>query len=182
MSRITVVLVLASAILATACGGSGGGGTIKSGLSAAFIADEPAPGADTVAMAEGAATNNLVTVDVTVTDTNGVYAADFDVLFDPNSATYEGWSPGTLLEQGGHAPIYGVGTPVDGRLVVVATRQGDVGGADAAGTVPVIRLIFSVTEVGQSLMSFQANSLLDSQPQPQPIGGIDWYAGSLEGI
>ena len=55
-------------------------------------------------------------------------------------------------------------------------------GVDAVGTVTVIELTFRVEEEGSSQINFQAATLLDDQLQPQPIPGIAWHGGSLDGL
>jgi hypothetical protein len=181
MNRLLAALILTLLVFGAACG-SGSGGGDKSTVNAAFTPDEPNPGPDTVAAAEGASSGDLVTVEVTVTDTNGIYAMAFDLTYNANMASFEGWSAGNLLEQGGHTPFYQVQEPQNGQLVAVATRQGAVPGVNAVGTVTVIELTFRVEEEGSSQISFQAAALLDDQVQPQPIPGITWHGGSLDGL
>ena len=181
MKRILAVLTVTLVVFGAACG-SGSGGGEKSTVIAGFTADEPNPGPDTVAAAEGASNRDLVTVAITVTDTNGIFAAAFDLTYNANMASFEGWSQGTLLEQGGHNPFYQVQEPQNGQLVAVATRQGAVPALNAVGTVTVIELTFRVEEEGSSQINFQAAALLDDQVQPQPIPGIAWHAGSLDGL
>jgi len=179
----TLTIVGMFAILAAGVGcssGGSGGGPVQSGLSAGFVADQPSPAADTVNASTGSANNDMITVQINVTDTAGVYSAGFDLIYDPNQVTYSGWSPGALLEQGGFAGDYLVSEIQPGQLVVSAGRVGNVPGANASGTVPVIRITFRVDQVGSSNISFQANNLLDDQQQPHP--SIAWFGGSLTGI
>jgi hypothetical protein len=181
MNRILAASIVMLVVFGAACG-SGSGGGEKSDIIAGFTADEPNPGPDTVAAAEDASNGDLVTVAVTVTDTNGIFGMAFDLTYDANMASFEGWSQGTLLEQGGHTPFYHVQEPQNGQLVAVATRQGAVPAVNAVGTVTAIELTFRVEEEGSSQVDFQAAALLDDQVQPQPIPGIAWHAGSLDGL
>lgn len=176
-----LALVLGLLIAGGGCGSGGSGGPVKSGLAAGFTPDEPSPGSTTVAMAENVASGDTVTVDVTVTDTDGISGVSFDVDFNSAHASFVGWSEGTLLEQGGVDPIYQVSSPQPGKIVVVVTRMGDPV-VDANGTMPVIRLVFQVNTTGGSAVTFQANNLLGQPPFPPPIPGVDWYGGSLTGI
>jgi hypothetical protein len=168
-----------------ACGGGGdggGGGVVggpSSNISASFAADEPAPGTGAISMAQLSAVGDTVTVNVRVTDTNGVYGAAFDAIYDPALVRFEDWSPGTLLEQGGHSPNYTVEVPQAGRVVVGASRSGNVSGANAVGSPALLRLVFRATAVGSSQISFQAASLIDDQFPPQDIPGMSWFGGSL---
>jgi len=182
MNRILTGLVVALIVIGTACGGGSGGGVIEQGFSAGFTAAEPTPGQDTIAAAENGSSGALVTVAITLTDTSGVYGADFDLSYDADMADWVGSSAGSLLEQGGQTPFYDVQEPTPGQLVVVATRQGAVPGADATGTVTIIELTFAVEEVGSSSISYQANIVWDDQLPPQPISGISWFGGSLDAI
>jgi hypothetical protein len=183
MNKLLAALILTLLVVGAACG-SGSGGGEKSGIVAAFTPDEPNPGPDTVAAAEGASNDDLVTVEITVTDTSGIYAVAFDLTYDANMASFEGWSAGNLLEQGGHTPFYQVAEIQNGHIVAVATREGPVSTVDAVGTVTAIEMTFRVEQEGSSQIAFPANAswLLDGQAQPQPIPGITWRGGSLDGL
>ena len=176
-------LLIALLLAATACGSSGsGGGVITPSLAASFTADQPSPGPDVVSLDEGSKTGNLVTVEIQVTDINGIYGAAFDVAYDPAMATFENWFSGSLLEQGGQTPTYQVNATQSGQLVISVSRQGNVGGANAVGTVTLIRLTFRVTQTGSSSISFPGiPTLLDAQTQPQPIFVSDWFGGTIVG-
>ena len=183
MKRFLTVMIVATVGFACACSSGGsGGGPGQSGLTAGFIADQSSPGPDSVAAGQESNSIDTVTVEITVTNTDDVYAASFDLVYDASNATYLGWDPGTLLEQGGQTVNYNVSEPSAGRLVVSASRQGNVPGADAIDTRTVIELTFRVDAVGNSTITFQANTLLDSQQQPQQIPGISWFGGTLTGI
>ena len=180
VSRTSLLLVLAAAV--AACGGGGGGsggGVVSPSLSASFLPDTPNPGANSVSMAEGAASGDVVTVQVRVTDTNDVYGAAFDVTWnDPSIAQYLGWSPGTLLEEGGNVPNYTVEGSVPGRVVVGAARSGNVSGVDVSGTRVLIALDFRLLRTALTPAVFTANpQLYDSQLQPI---AVSWHAGSLQ--
>ena len=175
-------LLIALLLAATACGGGGGpgGGVVTPSLAASFTPAQASPGTDTVSTDEGSKTGDLVTVEVQVTNINGIYGAAFDVAYNPSVATFQNWSAGSLLEQGGHTPTYQINANQSGLLVVVATRQGNVQGANAVGTVTLIRLTFRVTQTGTSPVSFPgAPTLLDDQPQPQPIPATNWFGGTI---
>ena len=180
MRKFTIVFSLALLAVLTACGSGGSDGGAKS-FSVAFTPDEPTPGADSVAMAEAAAGGGQVLININITDTSGVFGAAFSVTYDTSKATYLNNSAGTLLEQGGQPVYYDVNESQPGQLDVVATRltQG-APGADANGSVPVIRLRFDVDEVGGNTLAFQANTLWDaSQPLPQPVSGVSWHGGAI---
>ena len=185
-TRWAVLLGLVSLVAACGGGGDGGGDTVvtgpSSGISASFVAERPAPGAGTVSMVQYTAVGDVVTVNLRVTDTNGIYGAAFDVVYDPSRVRYEDWASGVLLEQGGHSPNYTVQVPQAGRVVVGASRNGAVSGVNAVGSRVMIRLVFRATAVGSSQISFQAASLIDDQFPPEDITGTSWFGGSLNAI
>ena len=178
------VLLVPALVLSVACGSGGGSDDSDpiddNGVNAGFAADQPAPGAKTVAMSEEDTAADEVTVDVAVTDTSNVYGIAFDVTFDASNVEFEDWDAGTLLEQDGKSVDYQVEEQV-GRLVVTATRQGNVTGASAVGTKPIIRLTFRVKEIGGYPLNFDGDpTLYDGQLQPQEIN-VTWFAGDLTG-
>jgi len=182
MKRALVVVLVALVVVGTACSsGSSDDPVVVPVVGAGFVPLEPNPGPDTVSAGEGGIGGNLVTVDINVTDTNGIYAVAFDLNYVPSTANYVDFAEGSLLEQGGHTPFYDVQEPQSGHLVVVATRQGSVPGVNAAGTDTVISLTFEMIQEGGSLVSFDAFALLDDQTLPQPIPNISWFGGSLTG-
>jgi len=185
MKKHAVLLVLTILALgAVACGsggGSGGGPGTPSGLSAGFTPDQPNPGSDTVSSAEGSSSGELVTVEITLTDTNDVYGASFDLTYDADAADFVGWDNGNMFEQGSHSPIYTVNEVANGQIVIVVTRQGSppTAAVDASGTRTIIELTFRLEEAGSTNVQFQSNAILDDQPLPQPLTGMSWFAGSL---
>jgi cohesin domain-containing protein len=178
----TLVAVL---VAATACGGGGGssdGGTVNGNQStvvATFQADEPSPPANSVALAQGSASGNLVTVRVNVWGVNGVYGGAFDLTYDSSKFDYVSYSAGTLLEQGGNTPNYSVGVPQAGRVVVGASRTGSTS-ANASGQA-IIQVTFRAKVAGSAPVTIENMQLYNSQNPPQPIGGISWFAGTLTG-
>ena len=182
MKRALPGLLAILLALATACGGGGnssGGGGGSTNLNASFTADEPNPGSKTISLSQGSNTNDMVTVRVDVTDTNGIFGAAFDLLYDPAIATFVNWSAGTVLEQGGGSGSYQVGATQSGRLVVGASRQGGDSGTDVSGTKALILLTFRMTQAGSSAAVFDNAALLDDSIQPQPIPGLSLFGGTL---
>jgi hypothetical protein len=189
MRHLAIGVFLAIVAAATACGGGGGGGSSDGGtagggsqspVSASFTPDEPAPGNNTVAMAESSRVGDLVTIRVNVVGVNGVYGAAFDVTFDSSKLDYVGWSAGTLLEQGGNAPNYSVVLSQAGQLVIGASRTGNTG-VNASGQ-SLVNLTFRVETTGTFPIAIENPALYDSQIPPQVIPGISWFAGSLVGV
>lgn len=181
------VLILLPVLSAFACGGGGSGdaGVVDNSPSpvvASFRADELSPAANTVALLRGSASADLVTVKVTATNTTGIYATAFEVLYDTSKATFVNWSAGALLEQGGHTPTYQVADSGSGRVVVAASRNGNVATVNATGTVTIVNLTFRVKVVGESRATFATGPILyDGQLPPQAKSGMLWTAGTLTG-
>jgi hypothetical protein len=191
MKRIIICLGAIVLVFLTACGGGGGGGSTSGGvvdpgggstlIGGDFTADNPSPGANTTAMARRSVSGNLVTVSVNITDTSDIYAASFDVVYDGTRVDYTGWAAGTVLETGGHSPIYDIQDNGAGRLVVVAQRVGNVPTVDVVGTGLLIRLNFRVTQTGTSRLDFENANLSDNQIPPQNLPSITWSGGVLSG-
>jgi hypothetical protein len=185
MKKHAVLLVLTVLALGgLACGsggGSGGGPGTPSGLSAGFTPDQPSPGTDTVASAEGSSSGELVTVEITLTDTVNVFGASFDLTYDADAADFVGWDNGDMFEQGSHLPLYNVSEVSNGQIVIGVTRQGSPPSVavDANGTRTIIELTFRLEVAGSTNVQFQSNAILDDQPLPQPLTGMSWFAGSL---
>jgi len=179
----TLVLMLAL-IAAPACGGGGGGsdaGGSPSALAASFVPDQPTPGANTVAMAEGTKSNDVVTVNVTLTSTNGVYAAAFETVYDDSHTVFLGFVPGSALEQGGNNTNYNVSTANPGRVVIGVSRTGSTT-TNVSGTKVVLGLQFRVSQAGVFPMAIQNAVVYDGQSNPQPLPGISWFAGAVTGV
>jgi hypothetical protein len=182
MNRISILVLVAFAIAAIGCSsGSGDDPIITPSFSASFLAEEPNPEDETVSAHEGVTIGSLVTVEIRVTGTNDIYGATFDLIFDPSMVNYVDFTEGSLLEQGGQSPDYVVVQPQSGQLLVTVTRQGNVPGVDASGTVTLIGLTFEVFQEGSSVVFFTASELLDDQPLPQPIPNLEWFGGALTG-
>ena len=181
----TVALILAL-VTAPACGGGGGSDTEPGGspgpLAASFIPDQETPGAKTVAMAQGTKANDVVNVYVTLTETSGVYGAALDVIFDDAHAVFIGYTKGAAFEQGSDVPNYLVdGTTNPGRVVIGVSRTSGTT-TNIIGSKAMVTLKFRVKNAGTFPMSVQNGAVYDGQSTPQPIAGISWYAGALQGV
>jgi hypothetical protein len=179
----TLVLML-TLLAAPACGGGGGGsdaGGSPSAIAASFVPDQPTPGANTVALAEGSKSNDVVTVNVTLTSTNGVFATAFDAVYDDIHTVFLGFAPGTALEQGGNNTNYTVNTANPGRIVVGVSRTGS-STTNVSGTKVVLGLQFRVNQPGVYPVAIENAVVYDGQSSPQPIAGISWFAGAVTGV
>ncbi len=186
MMKLGTLILLLALVTAPACGGGSGAspGGSPTPLAASFVPDQPTPVANNVAMAQGAKSNDVVTINVTLTDANGVYATAFEVVFDDTHTVYLGSTHGSVFEQGGNAPNYTVnasGATNPGRLIVGISRTGPTA-TNVAGTKTVVGLQFRVKQAGVYPLSIQNAVVYDSQPTPQPIPGIAWFAGAVTGV
>jgi len=185
----TLVLLLAL-VTAPACGGGSSSGASSitdpggspSPLAASFVPDQPSPGAKTVAMLQASKSNDVVSVYVTLTDTTGVFATAFEVVFDGAGAVYQGFTHGAVFEAGGNVPNYTVdGSSNPGRIVVAVARTNGTT-TNIVGSKAVLILQFRVKQAGVYPVSIQNAVVYDGQSTPQPIPGILWFAGAVKGV
>jgi hypothetical protein len=182
--RTALVLLISAAALIGCGGGSGGDGEIiddSMTIAANFVAEEPTPPASTVTLQKSAASSNLVTVRVDATGVSSVYGAAFELAFDPTLAEYVGYTKGTFFEQGGHIPTYTVSSPTGGQIVVGVTRNGNVAGVSTTASRAIVNVTFRVKKAGTGSVSLPDAVLYDAQVQPQPIPGVQWHTGTLQG-
>ncbi len=181
--RLSATILILALLGAPACGGGGGGnsgpGGSPSPIAAGFVPDRPSPAGNTIAMALGPTSNDIVTVRVNITDTNGVYATAFEVPYDDVYTSYLGYTPGTALEQGGNSPNYTVAANA-GRIVIAVSRTGSTA-TDVVGSKPVLNLQFRVKATGVFPVTIVNAVAYDNQSTPQPLPGILWFAGAVTG-
>lgn len=179
ISRIVSILSLLAVVSLTACGGGGsdvagsGGGSL---LSASFTPEEANPGANSVSLQEGAASGNVVTVLVQITDTENLTGGTFDLFYDPARFSYTGFGAGTLFESSGVTPIYGVNEPVSGHLIV---GVGSGTAVPVTGPETLIRLTFRADAQGSGPVTLDLADLQDSSGQV--LAGVVWHGGTLIG-
>lgn len=182
--KMGALLALVALVLAPGCGGGGeenATGGSPGTLAAVFVADQFSPTANTVSMSQGSRSGDTVIVKINLTDTTSVFGVAFDVAFDETKATYMGFTKGSALESGGNTPNYTVdGSNQAGRVIVGVSRAGSTT-TSVSGTKIVISLTFRVKEVGTYPIAFQNAVVTDGQTVPQPLPGIGWYAGALQG-
>ena len=166
----------------SACSGSGGEAPIVNNdggtsLVATFTSDRPTPDSQDVRMESGSGLGDQRTIDVQIVDTQNVYAAGFELTYDPSLASYIGYSAGTFLEQGGQTVSYTVSEPVPGRVLVSASRIGAIPGTGTTGTLPLIRLTFRAEDAGASMFQFELPFLVDENLTD--LTGIEWFGGTF---
>ena len=184
--KLSTALLVFALIAAPACGGGGADsdpGGSPTPVAAGFIAEQESPSANSVAMAEGSKANDIVTVNVTLTDTNGVFGTAFEVVYDSIHTSYVGYAPGTAFEQGGAGVNYTItanSTATPPRIIVGVSRAGGTT-TNVSGTKTVVGLQFRVEQAGVFPLTVDNSAVYDSQ-STQPIPNIAWFAGAVEGI
>jgi len=177
----TVLLSLVAATVACGGGGGGGGGSsnvVTSDLTPSFVAEPVDAGGSLVSMTEDSVAGDVITIGILVRDVDGIYGAAFDLTYDPAVAAFQGWAPGTLLEQDGNRPNYTVDAPEAGTVVVGASRTGNVSGVRAGGRT-LLRLTFKALQPGDARLSFRSASMTDNRIPPEGIPGLSWFGGTL---
>jgi len=179
MSQTLKTILLSLVATTVACGGGGSGSNVvTSNLTPSFVSDPTDGGGGLVSMTEDSVAGDVITIGILVRNAEEIYGAAFDLTYDPAMAAYQGWAPGTLLEQGGNRPNYTVDAPRAGTVVVGASRTGNVPGVKAGGRT-LIRLTFKVLQPGNARLSFRSASLTDNRIPPEEIPGLSWFGGSL---
>jgi hypothetical protein len=185
MAQTQRFLVLFSLCAALACGGGSGGSDVVSGgpggstnLSGSFTPDAQNPAGNTV-YTTGTNSGALVILNVYVNNTNDVFGASFDLLYDPTMVQFENWSPGELLEFGGQSVAYQVNATEPGRLVVGVARTSAGVGVTTTTAKKLVNLTMRVTDSGNSAVQYANATLLDSQNPPEVKSGIAFFGGTL---
>lgn len=166
-----------------ACGGGGDGGTTGV-LTASFTPDTASPAAGTVAMLPGSVSATDFNVRITLTDTNDVYGAAFDVTYPSNLISYQSFdSSGSFLRDGGISGanlffnVDAVSEP--GRLIVSATRLNVQPGVDVAGTRDLIVLRFRArTAFSGQRIEFDAGQPRQVRDNLNQAIAVTWSSGS----
>jgi hypothetical protein len=179
------IALLAAVALCTSCSSGGGGGVIPEPVDALFSPDAPAPPAASVTLQAGAATDDVVALEVAITGVSGVFSVTFDLVFDAAHAVYLGADEGAFLGSDGAESELLV-SPGPGRLIVGLSRVQDgvdgVPDLDAPGSELLLTLRFRVARAGTSRVDFDPAT-------PRAVRGRDgvarpvvWHGGSLAGV
>ena len=164
-----------------ACGGGGDGATGV--LTATFTPDTSTPGASTVAMLPGSTSATFFNVRITVTDTDDVYGAAFDITYPSTLIAYQSADNSTsFLRDGGLGTgqlFFKVDSSTAGRLIVSATRTGALPGVDVSGTRDLIVLRFQArTGFNAQPIRFDTGKPLEVRNSlAQPIA-VTWSSGA----
>jgi len=183
---VALFWLAAWAVTALGCGGSADLTQPPGGVSIAadFVPDVMSPGAGSVTLQKRSAVSNLVTIEVSVTDLEGIFAATFDLVYDPTLARYVTAEEGDLLDGDGAATSFLV-TEAPGRLVVGLTRlqngSGDVPDVAATGSASLVTFTFRVLRADTGTIDFDGGSpraITDRDGVPRPAS---WGGGTLVG-
>lgn len=167
--------------LTLCCGGNGSdGGVIPPSLVASFSPEKANPDAMDVSLQLHSRSGDTFTVDVVITDVNGVYSASFDLVYDGTLLDYLNFTEGDFLSESGTVQTSFLISEQSDRVIIGATRLAQVGGVDAIGDEILMSIAFRVKKVGSTSVSFENNSLLNSLGPP-PIQGIEWFGGTASG-
>ncbi len=97
------------------------------------------------------------TVDVRIADAQDVFAATFNLGYDPNFVQFIDSSTGSFMTSDGAQGSVEVSQSGSNRLVIVGRRAPDAGGIDGAGRLVTLR--FRSIALGESLVDLQGSAL-----------------------
>ncbi len=182
LMKLISTVILISAIFTICCGGGGssggGGGVVPPSIIASFTAAKSDPDTMDVTLQRKSQSSDSFTVDVVITDVNGVFSASFDLVYDGTLLDYLNYTEGDFLNGDGATTSFLI-SEQSGRLVIGASRLGQVPGINAVGDRVLMSIAFRVKKTGSTSVSFENNSLLDSGGTP--IQGLEWFGGTGSG-
>ena len=188
-------LLLTLVLTGIACGGGGGssnsGGGGNPGLTASFTGNSN-PAANQVALGNGSAAGDTVTIPILIGPINDFFGAAFTLTYDSTRLTF---MPGmvdtsaTILDDDGTSvDIRASVNPNDANeLFVVATRvQGSstyVGGTDTAVVAELLKITFqatgSIANSAATISGEEARTCNDVAQNCPVDGGVTFLAGSF---
>jgi hypothetical protein len=183
--RSAIATIAISVAVLASCSGGSGGGVIADPVAAGFAPAAPAPAAASVTLQAGAAADDVIEVDVVLTDVAGVFSLAFDVVFDASHASYAGAIEGDFLSSGATDTEFLV-TAAPGRLIVGLSRIQDgangVPDVDAVGSRVAATLRFRVLRPGASGLDFDPTAPRSVRTRDGILVPTSWTGGSLTGI
>lgn len=172
---IASILLAATACMAFGCKSENDSAVAPTGIAAAFSASGTVPAPDEVRLAGGAASGDLVSVDVAVggpTTSTRLYSFAFDIVIGaPDVLTLVASSAvaGPALSPSGCSGIRALATLQSNRVVVGVTKLGACGGnGTTAAEETVVRLTFRVLRVGITTLTLAGSSGNGGQPGNPP--------------
>jgi hypothetical protein len=178
-----LILTSCAVLLATGCGGDGGGGgTIPPGLSGTFTASGTSASANQVRLRSGTPSGDLVSIEVAIggPSVGGLYAFAFDlVLSDPAVVEVQGItvpSSGGALTAAAGQTLHAEAAKAGDRIVVGVTKLGGgAGNAVSAAEAVVATLVLRVLQAGTTTVTFAGSSRPGDPPGPVALdesGGV----------
>lgn len=182
--RIGAALAVCLLLFASCSGGSDGGVIAVSVSDADFTPDAAPPGADSMTLQVGSTADDVVTLDVVITDTDGVFSAEFDLAFDPLDAVYLASEEGDFLGSDGADTQFLV-TVGAGRVVVGLARvqdgTGTVPDLDVTGSAILASFQFRLLRLGSSRIEFDPGRPRTVRSRDGVPRSVSWSGGSFVG-
>ncbi len=176
------IFILVLMISAISCGGGSGsgssGGVAPPSIVASFSADKSTPDAMDVTLQRKSLSGESFTVDVIVTDVNGIYSAAFDLVYDGSILDYINYTEGDLLNGDGASTTFQIAEQ-SGRLVIGASRLNPAPEINAVGDKVLMSIAFRVRTTGSTSVTFENYALLNSSLTA--IQGVEWFGGTASG-
>jgi len=179
-----MVVVGSLAGLAPSCSGSNGGDGMQSTPCIEFSSTAiPAP--LTVTASDGDSGDcALLYVDLTVTDVDDLFAANFVVSYPSDRVAFRNVSAaGSILSANNTAVDVKASVTGTGEVTVGLTRVGATEGVNVVGGQRLARLTFvRIASSGSGQLSFTTGELLNSgdpAPPPQIIPNTIWLGGTI---
>lgn len=170
--------------LSFSCGGGGGGSgpadVITPSITATFTEDKASPDSMDVTLQRRSQSGDSFTVDVVITDVNDVFTVSFDLSYDGSLIDYLDYTEGTFLSEGGNVLTSFLVSEQSDRIIVGASRLGQVGGVNASGDEILMSIAFRVKKKGSDSVTFENNDIINSSGPPA-IQGIEWFGGEVSG-
>lgn len=180
MKYLTIFALLGMS-LSFSCGGGGGGADVVApSLVASFAADKDSPDLLDVTLQRRSQSGDSFTVDVVITDVNDVFTVSFDLVYDGTLLDYLNYTERDFLNEGGTVLTSFLVSEQSDRIIVGASRLGQVGGVNASGDEVLMSIAFRVKKRGSSPVTFENNDIINSSGPP-PIQGIEWFGGTASG-
>ena len=179
----SIFLLILLGLLTPACGGGGDDGppaVLAPPKCIEFVAAGNPTNATVVMSKNDGSVCGRLAVQLDVTGVNDVFAADFEVSFDPNLLSYDGHDDsGSFLSQDG-ATVQVLETSQNGEALIGVSRFAVSTGIDVPTTQRLITLFFRHRDTaGSGTLTFSRTILLDSLEGPSPIPGLQWAGGTV---
>lgn len=182
-NRAAAAAVLIAGAFLAACSGSEDNmaNPIGPGPVAPCLVLAPDAGGPGIASLESGASSTCssLELEVVVAGVNDLYAASFDLAFDPAVVTYKGSSAsGSVLGSDGTTVSVQENPSIPSVVSIGVTRVGATKGIDVAATGRLVTLRFDASwGSGPSALTFSGGKLFGSETPPLQKAGITWAGG-----